>query len=75
MPLIPMTLQEQLAIHVPEKRKFRKLSQKQLGQLIGTSQTAIARIEKGRGNPTFDLIQRLANALNLEFTLFVRPQR
>ena len=73
--MIPMSLQDQLAHHVPEKRKFRKLTQAQLGQLIGTSQTAIARIEKGRGNPTFDLLQRLSNALDLEFTLFVRPQR
>ena len=73
--MTPMSLQDQLAHHVPEKRKFRKLTQAQLGQLIGTSQTAIARIEKGRGNPTFDLLQRLSNALDLEFTLFVRPQR
>ncbi|GAC1371883.1 MAG: hypothetical protein NVSMB39_5990 [Candidatus Saccharimonadales bacterium] len=75
MPLVSLTLQEQLAVQVACKRKIQKLTQKQLGYIIGTSQTAIARIEAGHGNPTLDLIQRLSNALELEFTLFVRLNR
>jgi len=74
MPLIPMTIQEQFARLILERRKRRGLTQAQLAILVGTSQTAIARLEKAQGNPTADLLQRVSNALNLEFTLYIRPQ-
>jgi transcriptional regulator with XRE-family HTH domain len=69
-----MTLQEQLASQIPRKRKLQNLTQNELAKIVGTSQTAIARIEKGRGNPTLDLVQRLSDALELELALFVRPR-
>jgi len=75
MPLIPMTIQEQLAEKIPFKRRMLKLSQTELANIVGTSQTAIARLENAQGNPTVDLIQRIITALDLELTLFVRPKR
>ena len=75
MPLIPMTPQEQLARHIPEKRRRLKMTQSELAQRTGTSQAAIARLETGRGNPTVNLIMRVATILNLELTLYIRPQR
>jgi predicted transcriptional regulator len=74
MPLIPQTIQEQLARQIPAKRKRLRLNQSELAQKAKTSQTAIARLEAGHGNPTVDLIQRVITALNLELTLYVRPQ-
>jgi len=72
--LVPLTIQEQLALRVRTKRRVLRLSQSELAQKIGTSQTAIARLESGQGNPTTDLIQRVANALDLQLTIHVRPQ-
>jgi predicted transcriptional regulator len=74
MPLIPTTIQQQLARHIRDKRKRLRLNQAELAQKAGTSQTAIARLERGHGNPTANLIQRIINALDLELTLYVRPE-
>ena len=75
MPLIPMTIQEQLSQKIPFKRRMLKLTQAQLADIVGTSQTAIARLENAQGNPTVDLVQRIINALDLQLTLYVRPKR
>jgi transcriptional regulator with XRE-family HTH domain len=70
-----MTVQEQFAGHMRRKRKIQRLSQTQLGFIVDTSHSAISRIELGRGNPSLDLIQRIASALELECILYVRPRR
>ena len=75
MPIRPMTIQEQLARRMREKRKRLRLTQAELAYLVGTSQTAIARLENAIGNPSANLIQRVANELELEVTLYVRPMR
>jgi transcriptional regulator with XRE-family HTH domain len=72
-PLVPMTIQEQLARRILTKRKLLRLNQTELAQKVGTSQNAIARLENGLGTPTVNLIQRLATALDLPLTLYVRP--
>lgn len=38
-------------------------SQKQLAEKIGTKQSAIARIEGGNANPSFDFLEKVAKAL------------
>lgn len=74
MKLISMTIQQQLAMRIATKRKFMTITQAELAVLVGTSQTAIARLEAGMGNPTANLVQRVANSLNMDFTIYVRPQ-
>lgn len=46
-------------------REARGLTQTQLAEAVGANQSTISRIEKGIGNPTLDLIQRLANVLDV----------
>jgi ribosome-binding protein aMBF1 (putative translation factor) len=48
------------------------VTQAQLAERMGTKQSAIARFESGRSNPTLDFIQRLADALELELKVSVR---
>lgn len=43
------------------------LTQVQLAELIGTKQSAIARLETGSAKPSFDMLGRLATALNVSF--------
>jgi len=74
MPLIPMTIQQQLARHIKSKRKLLRLTQAELAEQADTSQAVIARIEKAEGNPGADLIQRIITALDFEMVLYVRPQ-
>src|SRR3954465_10318039 len=44
-------------------RRHRGLTQQQLAELLGTSQSAVARIEQGGQNLTLDLLGRLSGAL------------
>lgn len=65
----------QLAIKIAEAREKRKMTQKQLAERVGTSQSVIARIE----NPNYDrftikTLRKIAKALdaNLEISLHIR---
>ena len=74
MPLTPMSPQKQLALRITNRRKILGLTQTELAKHAGTSQTAVARLEAGQGNPTVDFIQRVCTALDLTLTLYIRPQ-
>ena len=45
------------------------LSQRQLAELVGTTQSAIARLEGGRISPSLPTLDRIANALGAEVTV------
>lgn len=47
-----------------EIRAKKHLTQKGLAKKLGTKQSAIARLEAGRGNPTLEFLQKTAKALN-----------
>ena len=45
-------------------RKRKKLTQSELASMIGVSQQAVARWEKGDSSPTSNKLPKLARALN-----------
>lgn len=47
-----------------EARVKKGLTQKDLAEKIGTTQSAISRLEKGNGNPTVSFLKKLADALD-----------
>lgn len=47
-------------------RTEKGLTQKQLGDKCGMADSAIRRYESGRGNPTLDTVDRIAEALDME---------
>lgn len=47
-----------------ELRTKNKFTQKELAKKLGTKQSAIARLESGRFNPTLEFLQKIAIALN-----------
>lgn len=51
-----------LVISLYEARRAAGLTQKELADLLGTKQTYIAQIEKGRKNITFSTLMRYARA-------------
>ena len=51
---------------VRDARRHRGLTQQQLAERLGTSQSAIARIEQGNQNLTLELLGRLSAALESE---------
>jgi len=63
---------EPLYALIKEEIKLRNkkgLSQKELAERMGTSQSAIARFERGNINPTLEFVSRLAKALDTKLDL------
>jgi transcriptional regulator with XRE-family HTH domain len=56
----------QIAGQVADRRKERGLSQADLATLVGTTQSAIARLESGGRPPRIDTLLRIANALDAD---------
>ena len=56
----------QIAGQVGDRRKERGLSQADLAALVGTTQSAIARLESGGRPPRIDTLLRIANALDAD---------
>ena len=46
-------------------RKSKKISQVELAKSVGVKQATISRIEKGVNKPSLDVIERIAEALNV----------
>jgi DNA-binding XRE family transcriptional regulator len=58
-----------LATELRALREKKGLSQRQLAELIGTTQSAIARLEGGRISPSLPTLDRIAAALGAEVTV------
>ena len=62
---------------IREARKRSRLTQAQLAELAGTTQSAIARLESGRTAPSFDDVIRILRVmgLDLDFMLVERDEQ
>src|ERR687894_1610385 len=63
-----------IADQVSEQRAARGLSQRELAQLTGTTQSAIARLERGGRPPRIDTLLRIAQALDCQLVVELRPR-
>jgi transcriptional regulator with XRE-family HTH domain len=63
-----------IADQVVAQRTARNLSQRELAELVGTTQSAIARLEAGGRPPRIDTLLRIADALDCELTVELRPR-
>ena len=63
-----------IAEQVAGERRARGLSQTELAELTGTTQSAIARLESGGRPPRIDTLLRIANALDCELDVRLRPR-
>ena len=62
-----------VALRLVRYRSERDLSQRDLAKLLDMEQPQVARLERGDVNPTLETLMRLAGALEIEFTIDVRP--
>ena len=56
---------------VREARRRAGLSQRQLAERAGTTQSAIARLETGRSTPSFDTVLRLARLCGFDLDVML----
>jgi transcriptional regulator with XRE-family HTH domain len=64
----------EIARQVTETRKSWGLSQKDLAELCGTTQSAVARLEAGRRPPRIDTLKRVATALDCDLKVELKPK-
>ena len=62
-----------IATKVTERRVAIGLSQRELAELVGTTQSAIARLERGGRPPRIDTLLRIAEALDCELVVELVP--
>ncbi|MFH1790033.1 MAG: helix-turn-helix transcriptional regulator [bacterium] len=58
--------QLEIAYQILQLRKKTKMSQKELAEKIGTTQSNIARMEAGQQNFTTNTLNKIASAFNLD---------
>ena len=65
----------QIAERVTEQRVAKGLSQRQLAELCGTTQSSIARLERGGRPPRIDTLLRIADALDCDLVVELEPRK
>ena len=63
-----------IAAEVVKRRQDWSLSQRELAELCGTTQSAIARLERGSRPPRIDTLWWIANVLDCDLKVELRPR-
>lgn len=63
-----------IANELAERRAALGLSQRELADRVGTTQSAIARLESGGRPPRIDTLLRIADALDCDLHVELRPR-
>jgi transcriptional regulator with XRE-family HTH domain len=63
-----------IADRVVERRVALNMSQRELAELVGTTQSAIARLERGGRPPRIDTLLRIADALDCDLQVELVPR-
>lgn len=63
-----------IAEQVSTRRNELGFSQRELAELTGTTQSAIARLETGGRPPRIDTLLRIADALDCELVVELKPR-
>jgi predicted transcriptional regulator len=64
----------QIADRVADRRTTMGLSQRELAERCGTTQSAIARLERGGRPPRIDTLLRIAEALQCDLVVELHPR-
>lgn len=64
----------QLATALIRLRLARGLTQEQLARLLNTKQESIARLESGSSLPSLSTVKKLANVLDADLEIKLRPK-
>ena len=65
-------LAKQLGEAVKHRRKELSITQPHLAELAKVSTNTLYKLERGHGNPSLDVLNKLAEVLGMEFTLEVK---
>jgi transcriptional regulator with XRE-family HTH domain len=61
-----------IAETIKKRRKELEITQSHLSELSGISVNTIYKLERGQGNPSLEIIQKLMDVLGLEISIEVK---
>lgn len=67
-----MTHNEKIIKAIKERRKMMQVTQETLAEISGVGLRTLKQFEGGKGNPTLETLQKLADALGMEFHLRIK---
>ena len=71
-----MRLRDRVGLNIQELRRAKKLSQEELADMCKVHQTYLSGVETGKRNSSLLVLERIANALNVDAEeLFHRRRR
>jgi len=68
-----MDIKQEFGKRLNKLRKEKKISQETLAELSGLNRPYISAIEQGKRNVSIEVIEKLAQALNIEIKNFFEP--
>ena len=66
---------EKLILTIKERRETLKLSQESLAELSGVGLRTLKQFESGKGNPTFNTLEKLIDVLGMELKLEIKRKQ
>lgn len=63
---------DEIILAIKERREMLKVTQETLAELSGVGLRTLKQLERGKGNPTFKTLQKLADVLGMEVCLQVK---
>ena len=60
---------------IKQRRKELGITQPDLSELAGVSKNTLYQLERGQGNPSLDIITKLAEVLGMELKLEVKKNK
>ena len=63
-----------IGIAIRERRKELGVTQPHLAELAGVSTNTLYKLERGQGNPTLDVLNKVAEVLGMELKLVVKKK-
>ncbi len=66
---------EKLIQTIKERREMMRVTQETLAELAGVGLRTLKQLESGKGNPTLETLQKLADVLGMEISLQIRKTK
>lgn len=66
---------EKLIQTIKERREMMRVTQETLAELAGVGLRTLKQLERGKGNPTLQTLQKLTDVLGMEVSIQVRKPR
>jgi len=57
---------------IKDRRKFLRITQKELAEIVGIGLRSLVDVENGKGNPTLDQLQKILQTLGLILEIKVK---